>query len=133
MAQGSADQHRGEILFTRISNARDELQDLLKKSSRRESRRQARGGGVSGKSSKGVSCFGDGGAFANEMFVVQAIYELVATEEGPFFAYSLPVHSFYTRRDRVASLTTCRLQWRGHTKSLTTRARPSPDLAVWLE
>ena len=23
--------------------------------------------------------------------------------------------------------------WRGHTKSLTTRARPSPDLAVWLE
>ena len=23
--------------------------------------------------------------------------------------------------------------WRGHTKSLATRARPSPDLAVWLE
>ena len=23
--------------------------------------------------------------------------------------------------------------WRGHTKSLTTRARPSPDLAVWPE
>ena len=23
--------------------------------------------------------------------------------------------------------------WRGHTKSLTTWARPSPDLAVWLE
>ena len=23
--------------------------------------------------------------------------------------------------------------WRGHTKSLTTRDRPSPDLAVWLE
>ena len=23
--------------------------------------------------------------------------------------------------------------WRGHTESLTTRARPSPDLAVWLE
>ena len=23
--------------------------------------------------------------------------------------------------------------WRGHTKSLTTRARPGPDLAVWLE
>ena len=23
--------------------------------------------------------------------------------------------------------------WRGHTKRLTTRARPSPDLAVWLE
>ena len=23
--------------------------------------------------------------------------------------------------------------WRGHTKSRTTRARPSPDLAVWLE
>ena len=23
--------------------------------------------------------------------------------------------------------------WRGHTKSLTTRARPSPDLAVWLD
>ena len=29
---------------------------------------------------------------------------------GPSFAYSLPVHSFHTRRDRVASLTTCRLQ-----------------------
>ena len=25
------------------------------------------------------------------------------------------------------------LVWRGHTKRLTTRARPSPDLAVWLE
>ena len=25
------------------------------------------------------------------------------------------------------------LAWRSHTKSLTTRARPSPDLAVWLE
>ena len=23
--------------------------------------------------------------------------------------------------------------WRGHTKRLTTRARPSPDLVVWLE
>ena len=23
--------------------------------------------------------------------------------------------------------------WRGHTKRLATRARPSPDLAVWLE
>ena len=29
--------------------------------------------------------------------------------EGPSFAYSLPVHSFHTRRDRVASLTTRRL------------------------
>ena len=28
---------------------------------------------------------------------------------GPSFAYSLPVHSFHTRRDRVASLKTCRL------------------------
>ena len=28
---------------------------------------------------------------------------------GPSFAYSLPVHSFHTRRDRVASLTACRL------------------------
>ena len=27
---------------------------------------------------------------------------------GPCFAYSLPVRSFHTRRDRVASLTTCR-------------------------
>ena len=53
---------------------------------------------------------------------------------GPSFAYSLPVHSFHTRRDRVASLRPCRLHhWRGHTKSLATRARPSPDLAVWLE
>ena len=32
---------------------------------------------------------------------------------GPSFAYSLPVHSFHTRRDRVASLTTCRLHGAG--------------------
>ena len=51
----------------------------------------------------------------------------------PAFAYSLPVHSFHTRRDRVASLTTCRLHGAAIQKSLTTRARPSPDLAVWLE
>ena len=31
------------------------------------------------------------------------------TSLGPSFAYSLPVHSFRTRRDRVASLPTCRL------------------------
>ena len=49
------------------------------------------------------------------------------------FAYSLPVHSFHTRRDRVASLTTCRLHGAAKKKSLTTRARPSPDLAVWPE
>ena len=30
---------------------------------------------------------------------------------GPSFAYSLPVHSLHTRRDRVASLKTCRLQF----------------------
>ena len=53
--------------------------------------------------------------------------------EGPSFAYSLPVHSFRTRRDRVASLTTCRLHGAPMQKSLTTRTRPSPDLAVWLE
>ena len=34
----------------------------------------------------------------------------VADLDGPFFAYSLPVHSFHTPRDRVASLTTCRLR-----------------------
>ena len=28
---------------------------------------------------------------------------------GPSFAYSLPVHAFHTRRDRVASLTACQL------------------------
>ena len=33
----------------------------------------------------------------------------VITMNGPSFAYSLPVHSFHTRRDRVASLRTCRL------------------------
>ena len=52
---------------------------------------------------------------------------------GPSFAYSLTVHSFHTRRDRVASLTTCRLHGAAIQNSLTTRARPSPDLAVWLE
>ena len=53
--------------------------------------------------------------------------------DGPSFAYSLPVHSLHMRRDRVASLTTCRFAWRGHTKRLATRARPSPDLSVRLE
>ena len=52
---------------------------------------------------------------------------------GPSFAYSLPVHYFHTRRDRVASGPRLPFAWRGHTQSLTTRARPSPDLAVWLE
>ena len=33
----------------------------------------------------------------------------VRTLEGPSFAYSLPVHYFHTRRDRVASLPPCRL------------------------
>ena len=54
-------------------------------------------------------------------------------DSGPSFAYFLPVHSSHTRRDRVASLTNMLFAWRGHTKSLTTRAGPSPDLAVWLE
>ena len=49
---------------------------------------------------------------------------------GPSFAYSLPVH---THRDRVASFTTCRLHGAAIQKSPATRARPSPDLAVWLE
>ena len=52
---------------------------------------------------------------------------------GPSFAYSLPVRSFHTRRDRVASLKTCCLHGAAIQKSLTARARPSPDLAVWLE
>ena len=52
---------------------------------------------------------------------------------GTSFAYSLPVHSFHTRRYRVASLTTCRLYGAAIQKSLTARARPSPDLAVRLE
>ena len=36
-------------------------------------------------------------------------WDLVIRHLGPSFAYSLPVHSFHTRRDRVASLKTCRL------------------------
>ena len=56
----------------------------------------------------------------------------VRTLEGPSFAYSLPVHSLHTRRDRVASLPPCRLHGAAIQKSLTTRARLSPDLAVWL-
>ena len=50
---------------------------------------------------------------------------------GPSFAYSLPVHPVHTRRDRVASLPP--LVWRGHTKSTATRSGPGPDLAMWLE
>ena len=41
---------------------------------------------------------------------------------GPSFAYSLTVHLFHTRRDRVASLTTYRLHGAAIQKSLTTRA-----------
>ena len=36
---------------------------------------------------------------------------------GPSFAYSLTVHSFHRRRDRVASLTNMPFAWRGHTKA----------------
>ena len=35
--------------------------------------------------------------------------DLYFVDVGPFFAYSLPVHSFHTRRDRLAALTACRL------------------------
>ena len=51
-----------------------------------------------------------------------------AMELGPSFAYSLPVHSFHTRRDRVASLTPCRLHG-----AATQRASPlGPGRALTL-
>ena len=58
---------------------------------------------------------------------------LDAIDHGPSFAYSLPMHAFHTRRDRVASFDNMPFAWRGHTKSLATRARLSPALVVWLE
>ena len=52
---------------------------------------------------------------------------------GPSFAYSLPVHSFAHAQGSSGVVDTMPFAWRGHTKSLATRARPSPDLAVRLE
>ena len=54
--------------------------------------------------------------------------------EGPStFAYSLPEHSFHTRRDRVAAFDQhASLTWRGHTKRRTTRAGRALELAVRL-
>ena len=40
---------------------------------------------------------------------------------------------FTRARGLSGVVATMPLAWRGHTKSLTARARPSPDLAVWLE
>ena len=42
--------------------------------------------------------------------------------------YSLPVHSFHTRRDRVASLTTCRL----HGAAIQRASPLGPDRALTL-
>ena len=43
------------------------------------------------------------------LYAVRVVSALLGLgERGPSFAYSLPVHSFHMRRDRVASLTTCR-------------------------
>ena len=50
---------------------------------------------------------------------------------GPSFAYSLPMHPVYTRRDRVASLPPCCLYGAVIPRAPTTG--PSPDLAMWLE
>ena len=38
-----------------------------------------------------------------------AVYARAFRIHGPSFDYSLPMHSLHTRRDRVVSLTTCRL------------------------
>ena len=48
---------------------------------------------------------------------------------GPSFAYSLISHA----QGSSGVVGTVPFAWRGHTKRPTTRARPSPDLAVWLE
>ena len=47
---------------------------------------------------------------------------------GPSFAYSLPVHSSHTRKDRVASLTTCRL----HGAAIQKASPPGPGRALTL-
>ena len=49
------------------------------------------------------------------------------------FPCSLPVHSIAHAQGSSGVVDTMPFAWRGHTKSLTTRARPSPDLAVRLE
>ena len=43
---------------------------------------------------------------AKALAMGKASAEAERDNAGPSFAYSLPVHSFHTRRDRVASLTT---------------------------
>ena len=50
-----------------------------------------------------------------------------------FFAYSLFVHSFHARRDRVVLPATVHFVWRGHAKTPTTRAGPWPDFVLRLK
>ena len=56
-----------------------------------------------------------------------------AASSGPSFAYSLPVHFFHTRRDRVVSLPPCRLYGAAVCRARATRAGPGLDLALRLE
>ena len=46
-------------------------------------------------------------AFVHDPLITWRLAKSQAIPDGPSFAYSLPVHSLHTRRDRVASLTTC--------------------------
>ena len=52
---------------------------------------------------------------------------------GTSFAYSLFVHSFHARRDRVVLLATVQFVWRGYAKTPTTRTGPWHDVALRLE
>ena len=58
----------------------------------------------------------------------QHAYGEAVVAAGPSFAYSRPVHSFHTRRDRVASLPPCRL--RG--AAIPRASSPGPGRALTL-
>ena len=78
-------------------------------------------------------------AGSNERLAFERVFEPMCEAEehdaslGTSFAYSLFVHSFHARRDRVVLFATVQFVRRGHAKTPTTRAGPWPDFALRLE
>ena len=62
---GKIDKQRGQILFTRATEAREAIVQALRQ-----------------LDSKKISCFGEGGPFASEAYVAQGMYALFFTAEG---------------------------------------------------
>ena len=57
----------------------------------------------------------------------------VVSADGPVLRLFPPCALVAHAQGSSGVVATMPFVWRGHTKSLTTRARPNPDLVVWLE